>query len=144
MLGMVGERIVAYFLRKQGHDIEESLDPFDTEKDMLMDGQRIEVKTQVPFVLEDSFGVHPTQLKKLRGNHRVYFVSVSPSNNVDPNAGCIYELDSTVEFKCHRRRVTNGREVLCIPRNQSAMKIIGKIEDANLLNTLVKLSTSYL
>jgi hypothetical protein len=144
MLGMVGERIVAYFLRKQGHDIEESLDPFDSEKDMLMDGQRIEVKTQVPFLVEDSFGLHPGQLKKLRGNHRAYFVSVPPSKNVDPNAGCIYELDTTVEFKCHRRVVANGREVLCIPRNQSAMKIIGKIEDESLLDTLVKLSTSYL
>jgi len=144
MLGMVGERIVAHFLRKQGHTIEEALDPFDSEKDMLMDGSKIEVKTQVPFLVEDSFGVSPNQLPKLRGNHRVYFVSVPPNKNVDPNAGCIYELDSTDAFKCHRRTLGSGREVLCIPRNQIAMKIIGKIEDESLLNTLVKLSTSCL
>jgi len=145
MLGMVGERIVAHLLRKQGHMVEESLDPFDMQKDMLLDGNQIEVKTQVPFMMEDSFGVHPSQLKKMVSSHRVYFVSVPTSGkNVDPNAGSIYELDSTTEFKCHRRVVSGNREVICIPRVQSAMKIIGRVEDPKLLQTLKDLSTSYM
>jgi hypothetical protein len=144
MLGMTGERIVAHLLRKQGHIVEESLDPFDSEKDMLMDGLRIEVKTQVPFLVEDSFAVSPSQLKKICNSHRVYFLAVPLSKNQDPNEGCIYELDSTQEFKCHRRFVANGREMVCIPRNQSYMKIIGRVEDPKLLKTLKQLSTSYL
>lgn len=144
MLGMVGERIVAHYLRKHGHVVEESLDPFDSEKDMLMDGNKIEVKTQVPFLVEDSFGLSPTQLPKLRGNYRAYFVSVPPSKNLDPDAGWIYELDTTDEFKCHRRTLGSGREVLCIPRNQMAMRKIYKIENEKILKTLQMLSTSYL
>jgi hypothetical protein len=144
MLGMVGERIVAYTLRKMGHEVEESLDPFDSEKDMLMDGHKIEVKTQVPFLIEDSFGVHPSQLKKIRSNHRAYFVSVPPAKNVDPDGGWIYELDTTQDFKCHRRTLGSGREVLCIPRNQLLMKKLVRIEDPKLLSTLKMLSTSYL
>jgi hypothetical protein len=144
MLGMVGERIVAHYLRLDGHFVEESLDPFDSEKDMLMDDHKIEVKTQVPFLVEDSFGVHPSQLPKLRGNYRVYFVSVPPSKNLDPNAGWIYELDSTQDFKCHRRTLGTGREVLCIPRNQLLMRKYVQITDPKLLKTLQMLSTSYL
>jgi hypothetical protein len=144
MLGMTGERIVAHYLRKRGHEVEESLDPFDSEKDMLMDGNKIEVKTQVPFLVEDSFAVSPSQLPKIRGSHRVYFVSVPPSRNVDPNAGWIYELTDTENFKCHRRMLSSGRETLCIPRNQTVMQKLAKIEDEKLLNTLQLLSTSYL
>jgi hypothetical protein len=144
MLGMTGERIVAHLLRKQGHIVEESLDPFDTEKDMLMDGLRIEVKTQVPFLVEDSFAVSPSQLKKICNSHRVYFLSVPPSKNADPNSGCIYELDTTQEFKCHRRVLANGRETVCIPRNQAHIKVIGRVTDPKLLNTLKQLSTSYI
>ena len=57
LLGMIGERIVASILRGNGHLVEESLNVFDTEKDMLVDGNPVEVKTQVPYVIEDSFAV---------------------------------------------------------------------------------------
>lgn len=144
MLGMTGERIVAHLLRKQGHIVVESLDPFDSEKDMLMDGLKIEVKTQVPFLVEDSFTISHSQLKKICNSHRVYFLAVPLFKNQDPNVGCIYELDSTQEFKCHRRFVANGRETICIPRNQPYMKIIGRVEDSKLLATLRELSTSHL
>jgi len=143
MLGMVGEKIVAQYLRNQGHAVEESLDPFDSEKDMFMDGNKIEVKTQVPFMVEDSFAIHPSQLPKIHGNHKVYFVSVPPTKNFDPNGGWIYELTDTQNFKCHRRTLSSGRETLCIPRNQTAMQKIMKIKDANLIKTLQDLSTSY-
>jgi hypothetical protein len=147
LLGITGERIVASILRKLGHVIEESLDPYDMEKDLLMDGiHRVEVKTQVPFLTEDSFAVGVNQVSKIMESFRVYFVSVPPNTeqNFDEYAGCVFELDTTGEFKAHRRNLQNGRSILCIPRKQAAMRIIHKIEDEKLLETLKELSTSYL
>ena len=65
MLGMMGERIVAKILRDRGQQVEESLDPFDAEKDMFVDGERVEVKTQVPILTENSFAVSVRQRTKL-------------------------------------------------------------------------------
>lgn len=141
-LGLIGERIVAKLLRDQGHIVDESLDPFDVEKDMIMDGNPIEVKTQVPLLTEDSFAIGVSQIPKIRRSHRVFFVSVPPTKAADPMAGSIYVLDSTGEFKAHRKTVGQGREMLCIPRTQPAMQIIARVEDKNLLSIMQSLSTS--
>lgn len=143
LLGMIGERIVASILRKNGHLVEESLNVFDTEKDMLVDGNPVEVKTQVPYVIEDSFAVFPSQLPKLKSCHRVYYVSV-PTRIADDLAGCIFELDMHGDVKAHRTRRHDGTEVVCFPRRQNAMKLIGRITDEAILKQLRYLSTSYL
>jgi hypothetical protein len=144
LLGLMGERIVAHFLRKRGHEVEESLNPFDDEKDMLVDENPVEVKTQVPYMIEDSFAVLPYQLKKLKSCHRVYWVSV-PLKRPDDLDGCIFELDMSDEtVRAHRVKRHDGEEVVCFPRRQSAMKIVGTITDEKLLEQLQKLSTSYL
>ena len=36
LLGLIGERIVAHYLRNMGHVVEESLNVFDMEKDMMV------------------------------------------------------------------------------------------------------------
>jgi hypothetical protein len=144
LLGMIGERIVASILRVKGHQVEESLNVFDSEKDMLVDGFPVEVKTQVPYMIEDSFAVLPSQLKKLTACHRVYWVCV-PLKNFDDLAGTIFEMDPKSEnLKAHRVRRHDGAEVVCFPRRQSAMKLIGKVNDENILKQLRYLSTSYL
>ena len=143
--GMMGERIVAHLLRKNGHIVEESLNPFDNEKDMLVDGLPCEVKTQVPIVVEDGFAIDPKQINKIMNSHRVYWVCVPTTRNVDAHAGCIYEMDPKDEnLKAHRWSAHNGRQSVVFPRVQKAMKIIGKIEDESLLEQLRNLSTSYL
>jgi len=143
-LGLIGERIVAKFLRDQGHVVDESFDPFDTEKDMLMDGKPIEVKTQVPYMIEDSFAIFPTQLKKLKDCYRAYFVSV-PLKAEDPLAGGIFEIDlKSDDVKAHRVQRHDGASIICFPRRQSAMKMIHQITDPGILEQLKKLSTSYL
>jgi hypothetical protein len=144
LLGLMGERIVAYLLRKDGHAVEESLNPFDDQKDMTVDGQPVEVKTQVPYMIEDSFAVLPYQLKKLKSCHRVYWLSV-PLKREDDLAGVIFEMDmSSEELKAHRVCRIDGQEVVCFPRRQPAMKIVGRVNDPALLDQLRKLSTSYL
>lgn len=143
LLGMIGERIVAQALRKQGCVVEESLNFFDMDKDMLVDGKPCEVKTQVPFMIEDSFGVSPSQLPKIMKCHRVYFVTV-PLNRYDELAGCVFEMDPQAPFKSHRRMIAGGKEVVCFPRRQDAMKQISRVTDPAILKQLRTLSTSYL
>ena len=144
MLGMIGERIVATQLRRQGFLVEESLNVFDSEKDMLVNDMPCEVKTQVPIMIEDSFGISPNQRNKILNAHRVYWISV-PLKAEDELAGCVFEMDpSDVNLKAHRWHTNDGREMICFPRRQSAMKQIFKIQDEDVLNQLRTLSTSYL
>lgn len=144
MLGMIGERIVASYLRKQGHEVDESLNVFDNEKDMLVDGKNCEVKTQVPIMVEDSFAISPNQRNKVLSAHRVYWINV-PIKIEDEMAGCVFEMNPNDEaIKAHRWRTRSGREMICFPRHQTAMKILFKIEDPEILDQLRMLSTSYL
>lgn len=144
LLGIMGERIVAHTLRKQGHIVEESLNVFDSEKDMLVDNNPVEVKTQVPYMIEDSFAVFPNQLKKLKNCHRTYFVSV-PLKAEDSLAGGIFEIDlKSEDVKAHRVQRHDGVCVICFPRRQKEMKMIHQITDEGILEQLKKLSTSYL
>ena len=144
LLGVIGERIVAHHLRKAGHDVEESLNVYDSEKDMLVDGLPVEVKTQVPIMIEDSFGIALSQKAKIFGCHRVYFVSV-PLKNTDELAGCIFEMDpKDPDLKAHRWETNEGRPMVCFPRRQKSLKLIYQIKDTDILEQLRKLSTSYL
>lgn len=144
LLGMIGERIVAHYLRKSGHDVEESLNVYDSEKDMLVNGKPVEVKTQVPIMVEDSFAVGIKQKAKIYSCHRVYFLSVPLKGN-DELAGCIFEMDPRDPLlKAHRWSTISGREAICFPRRQTAMKMIHQITDEGILEQLRTLSTSYL
>jgi len=145
LLGLIGERIVAKVLRDSGHTVDESLDPFDSEKDMNVDGQRVEVKTQVHVVIEDSFGIPRSQLKKIMASHRVYFVSVPPAReiNQDDLMGCVFELDPSSDFKMHRAMIGKN-ETLCIPRRQTAMRMIYQVTDPTLLTRMQELTSSYM
>lgn len=144
LLGMIGERIVAHYLRKGGHEVEESLNVYDSEKDMLVNGLPCEVKTQVPIMIEDSFAVGIRQKAKIYSCHRIYFISV-PHRADDELAGCIFEMDPRApNLKAHRWSTNSGREMICFPRRQSALKLIYQIEDQGILEQLRTLSTSYL
>lgn len=145
LLGMIGERIVAAYLRSQGYCVEESLDVFDSEKDLLVDGKKVEVKTQAPIMVEDSFGISPRQKDKVMSSHKVYFVSVPLQRVADPLAGVIFEMDpQDPSLKIHKWHTIKGREVLCFPRRQAAMKQVHRITDEKILKQLTQLSTSYL
>lgn len=145
LLGITGERIVAHLLRQEGHYIVESLDPFDDKKDMLMDGLKVEVKTMVPLVMEDSFSFSRSQLEKIMRSYRTFFISVplKREQNLDELAGGVFELDPSKPFKMHKVSVA-GKDVLCIPRRQPALNMIYQIQDKELLQTLQNLSTSYM
>lgn len=143
LLGMLGEKIVAKHLRDCGHNVNESLYMFDSDMDMTVDGKPIEVKTQVPFLMYDSFTVNTNQVNKIQNSHRVYWVSVPPGKASDVLSGSVFEMDPKVATN-FSHMLNNGREIICFKRNQEGMKIVYQIKDKKLINHLKELSTSYL
>lgn len=143
LLGMLGERIIAKHLRGKGHTVTESLNVFDSEKDFDVDGYKVEVKTQVPFLIKDSFSISPNQLNKIQNSKYVYWVSVPPTKVNDTLSGYVFKMDPNVA-KFERYSLKNGKEMISFKRNQPGMEIVDKIKDSKLLEHLKELSTSYL
>lgn len=143
LLGVLGEKIVAKYLRDRGHNVSESLYMFDSSKDLEVDGEMVEVKTQVPFLIYDSFAVSIDQINKIQKSHKVYWVSVPPTKVNDVMCGFVFEMDPKVATG-FMHRLKNGREVMCFKRNQDGMKIVHQIKDQKLLKHLQELSTSYM
>jgi hypothetical protein len=143
LLGMLGEKIVAKHFRDSGHQVEESLNVFDSEKDMIIDGNNVEVKTNAPLIYYDSFSIPKSQHDKIMNSHKVYWVSVPLQTQKDQFAGCIFEMDPKV-VKLHTIKFNSGTTAIGIRRQQEGMKVIHKIEDPIILKQLKELSSSYL
>ena len=122
-LGEIGEKIVANYMNKQGRIVEQSLDPFDSQKDMKIDGKSLEVKTQVPYVLLKCFTLEKTQLKKCLNAE--YFVFVQAPCEYW-NEAAIYQVEGG--FKYGTNRMKNGDERVTIPINQPAINKLCPID----------------
>jgi len=79
--GDLGEKLVAKYYRSLGHKVEESLDLFDRKKDMMIDEETCEVKTQQPWHMENSFTVQGNQIKKCTTVDRLIFVETPSKYN---------------------------------------------------------------
>ena len=137
VLGDIGEKIVGNYMSKIGRTVEMSTDPFDSEKDMKVNGISLEVKTQVPYCLEKSFTIRRNQLNKCLNVE--YFVIVQ--------APCQYLNEAALwkvkrGFQYHTIKLKGGGERISIPMHQEnvikKMDIIG--EDKALLR---KYSTDF-
>lgn len=129
-LGLAGEKIVTNMLNSLSDKlkIEHSIDKFDSEKDMLVDGYTVEVKTQVPFLMKNAFTFKPNQLKKCRSVDVLYFVSVPPPNHQDKWAGWIFRADPK-KFRYQNYTTKDGRNMILVPREQSGMFPVQKMSD---------------
>ena len=63
-LGSIGEEVVADLYRRQGCEVSLSENKYDSVKDMLIDGQTCEVKTQMPYFLKKMFTIKVDQYFK--------------------------------------------------------------------------------
>jgi hypothetical protein len=127
-LGRIGEKIIINMLSREGKIVEESIDPYDREKDMICDGKTIEVKTQVPFVTERAFTFKPNQLKKCRNVDVLYFISV-PANRLNFKwDGYIFQADPE-SFRTRKRSTRDGRVMILVDIEQDALKPIQKLSD---------------
>jgi hypothetical protein len=127
-LGLAGEKIVINMLSEAGYKVKSSIDKFDSEKDLMVEDKKVEVKTQVPFVMQNAFTFKPNQLKKCRSVDIVYFVCVPPLKHKDKWAGWIFEVNPK-EFVTRKYKTKDGRDMLLIDREQPALRPVKKMSD---------------
>jgi hypothetical protein len=128
-LGLAGEKIVINMLSGEGCRIESSINKYDSEKDLMVDGQyKVEVKTQVPFIMKNSFTFKPNQLRKCRSVDVLYFVSVPAPRHTDKWAGWIFRVEPK-NFVTTTYRTKDGREMILINREQPALIPVKKMSD---------------
>jgi len=62
MMGRAGETIIVNYCTAAGQKVTVSEDQYDSQKDMIIDGLKVEVKTQVPYIYKNAFSFKPNQL----------------------------------------------------------------------------------
>lgn len=120
-LGDAGEKIVANRCRSVNMHVEVSVDPYDREKDMLVDGSKVEVKTQVPFIYKDAFTFKTNQLRKCKNADYVFFVSVPCKKKTHHSFGGVYVIKSD-KMITENYRTKDGRDMILVPIDQEGMK----------------------
>lgn len=138
-LGAIGEGIVRRFFESQGLKVVMSEDQYDSEKDMVVDGKTVEVKTLLPIYKYSSFCLPVKQSKKCELVDRLIFLEVPdlPQEDVvilesikDPEVNRRYDWRDWFNNEyCQFYRLTNLVE-------------IGRIKDRNASSSMWKLSPS--
>ncbi len=99
ILGKTGEKIVSNYFQRQRMIVEHSIDNFDREKDLIVEGKNVEVKTMQPYVYKNAFSFRKNQLKKCKSVDRFVIVSVPPLINVKYKyGGKIFEVTSNFSY----------------------------------------------
>lgn len=121
-LGLMGEKVVTNMLNRlhPGLVIEHSVNKFDSEKDMLVDGKKVEVKTESPFVFKDCFSFRPNQLRKCRNVDVLYIVSVPHVKFRHYSDGWVYRIVPS-EYKTIEYITKYGVKMIGIPIKQEAV-----------------------
>ena len=109
--GDLGEKLVAKYYRNIGSSVEESLDLFDYEKDMMVNNQSCEVKTQQRWHIQGAFTINPNQVKKCEEVDLLVIVETpSKYNNMSV---VLYEFPKD-KRKFYRKKTNDGRWMYCI------------------------------
>ena len=139
-LGLAGEKIIINLLSEEGRKIQSSINKYDSEKDLLADGKKVEVKTQVPFIMQNSFTFKPNQLRKCRSVDELYFISVPAGRHNDKWEGWIFKADPK-NFTTRNYRTKDGRDMILVNRDQEALTPIKKMSNEE-IKELQKYSVS--
>jgi hypothetical protein len=76
-IGKIGEELVQNSLLKHHKIITLSENKFDSVKDMIADGETVEVKTLVPIRIENAFCIGSDQITKCLNVNRFMIVEIS-------------------------------------------------------------------
>lgn len=121
ILGNMGEKLVRNILSMAGRQIQDSLDHYDSSKDFLCDGKKVEVKTQQPFVYKNCFSFRKNQLRKCKSVSELYIVSVPPVGKPDyEHGGKVYVVD-TSDFDFFEYKTKAGIDMFGIPIKQDSV-----------------------
>ena len=120
-LGTVGEKLTSNYFTKAGFKVETSPFKYDKEKDMIIDGINVEVKTQAPFSKLDAFTFNPSQLYKCTSVGCLIFVAAPHPTFRHYADGWIYQAIPG-EFKHYNYNDKKGNPRIVIPIKQDALK----------------------
>ena len=143
-LGLLGEKIVINMLNRlnPGLVIEQSVNKFDSEKDMLVDGKKVEVKTESPFVFKDCFSFRPNQLKKCRNVDVLFIVSVPHVKFKHHSDGWVYRLVPS-EFRTISYRTKFNVDMIGIPIKQETVIPVYKMSAEEITELMKYSNTEY-
>lgn len=143
ILGRTGEKIIANMLINLGLNVQESIDHFDSEKDFLVDGKKVEVKTEQPYVLKNAFSFRENQLRKCRSVDVLYFVSIPPLMDVNYKwGGWIFRAEPQ-NFKCQTYTTKFGTRMVAVPIEQDALIPVKKMEESEIAQLLKYATSAY-
>jgi hypothetical protein len=128
MMGRAGETIIVNYCTAAGQKVTVSEDQYDSQKDMIIDGLKVEVKTQVPYIFKDAFSFKPNQLKKCKNADRVIFISVPSKEKPHHSDGKVYLIKSA-EMKYYPYKTKDGRDMIAVPIKQEAMDELFTLSD---------------
>lgn len=128
ILGRMGEKYVSNYLARNGVIVEQALDHYDSEKDMIGDGLTIEVKTHVPFVKAKAFGINEKQLRKCKSVDRLFFINVPAPSHTFEWEGWLMEVDPKA-FTYDKYKTKDGRIMVRIPMEQPAVTPVHKLDE---------------
>mgnify|MGYP003704042901 FL=1 len=129
-LGLAGEKIIINYLSEQRRIVKQSIDKFDSQKDITVDGNlTVEVKTQQPYVKMNALTFRPNQLRKCRNVNELYFVTakaqISPSYKWN---NCIFKVDPK-NFVTKSYTTSYGVDMVAIPIEQEAVQFVKKLSE---------------
>jgi len=129
-LGLAGEKIVASMLSKLGCQIDPSYNKYDSEKDLLVDGKRVEVKTQIPLFIKKAFTFSPSQLQKCRSVDALYFNAIpNPNKKYDlPENGWIYRVEPD-KFEFEKWNDKSGEPRILVPIKQNCIYPVQRLTE---------------
>jgi hypothetical protein len=131
-LGKMGEICVGNWASTQGKVVIHSIDPYDSQKDLVINGITVEVKTQTPYINEMAFSIRPNQLRKCREVDELYFVALpSPQARFAYDGQCwIYKVDP--KTFTHREIYTRGgMKMILIDIKQTAVTPVTEIDPSD-------------
>ena len=131
-LGKMGEICVGNWASTQGKVVIHAIDPYDSQKDLVIDCITVEVKTQTPYINEMAFSIRPNQLRKCREVDELYFVALpSPQARFAYAGQCwIYKVDP--KTFTHREIYTRGgMKMILIDIKQAAVTPVMEIDPSD-------------
>lgn len=136
-LGKMGEICVGNWASTQGKVVIHAIDPYDSQKDLVIDGATVEVKTQIPFINERAFSIRPNQLKKCREVDELYFVALpSPHPRFSYDGeGWIYKIDPQ-NFVTREIITRRDAKMILINMDQPAVSKVKEIDDVDILQMM--------
>lgn len=135
-LGNLGEAIIVNYFNRQGIQALLSENPIDAEKDITVDGNSCEIKTQQIQFVNNTFTFKNDQHFKMMNAHRVYLIVVPFKYRSHDAEGCVYEID----MKSVKVQPSRYEDQFEFTLDQPAIKLLFKIENQDTLNSLGSLS----